>query len=463
VERVRAYAPLRNPSSAIGLPAGIQLQPTILVRNETAHPVPAELALKWRSDSGEGSVKLPAFQLAPFATQQFQIGAMEKQLGIPEGAHWALVALSSSGPEQLAALAATYDISGRYMLQTPFSSHPAGHYAGGEWRIDSNHNQIISVTNSEQKPAEAALSLHYDNGRRTYEMRQTIQPGDQMWVNLAELTRDRVPDSRGNILAADASYGTYDVREWDNVRGGLILGALALDNTYGSHVRHQYANCCGYEGIFWDPDEFVFLFDSGADPGAIVGSDACTGEQEDISFDFTDWFSSDSSVAKVTTKLVTPEAAGQATATAEGDVYIGVGGYCAYDPEEPTASVVVQVPTSLKVLKTTILQTGNSGNHGCLSGYYGIEVDVDYQVLDQYGTAIQSSRMTPQEYIVWYNGTNNGGFTDIGPTYINTTSATTRSDGSFDDAPVGLVQLSSVHEPSDQYADDSGAAKWQPL
>jgi len=109
--------------------------------------------------------------------------------------------------------------------------------------------------------------------------------------------------------------------------------------------------------------------------------------------------------------------------------------------------VTVQVPTSLKVLHTTILQTGNSGNHGCLAGYYGIELDIDYQVLDQNSNPIQSSAMTPQEYDVWYDGTTNGGFTNIGPTYISTTSATTRADGTFDDAPLGLCKQVPFNTP----------------
>jgi hypothetical protein len=100
----------------------------------------------------------------------------------------------------------------------------------------------------------------------------------------------------------------------------------------------------------------------------------------------------------------------------------------------------VQVPTSLQFVSATILQTGNSGNHGCTSGYYGIGLDIDYQVLDQNSNPIQSSAMTPQEYIVWYDGTNNGGFTNIGPTYVSTTSQTTRADGTFDDAPVELCK-----------------------
>jgi hypothetical protein len=124
--------------------------------------------------------------MAPFATQQLQIGAMQKQLGIPNDAHWALVTLTSStAPNDVIAIASSYDASGRYSLETPFSSVVGGHFAGGEWRVDAEHNQLMAVTNSGQKSTNALLTLHYDNGRKSYEMEQAIQPGDQMWVTSA--------------------------------------------------------------------------------------------------------------------------------------------------------------------------------------------------------------------------------------------------------------------------------------
>jgi len=47
--------------------------------------------------------------------------------------------------------------------------------------------------------------LHYDNGEKKYEMQQTIQPGHQMWVNLSQLVRQRIPDRTGNALPVDVS------------------------------------------------------------------------------------------------------------------------------------------------------------------------------------------------------------------------------------------------------------------
>jgi hypothetical protein len=46
--------------------------------------------------------------------------------------------------------------------------------------------------------------------------------------------------------------------------------------------------------------------------------------------------------------------------------------------------------------------------------------------------------MTPKEHVVFWDGTTKDG--PIGPTYVSTTSATTRADGTFDDAPVGACK-----------------------
>jgi hypothetical protein len=314
-------------------------------------------------------VNLPELRLAPFATQQLQIASVQKQLGIPDDAHWALVTLTTDAlPDDLIAVASSRDTSGRYGTETKFMGGVGGHYAGGEWRADANHNAIAAITNVGTKPTDALLTLHYDNGEESYEMQRTIPPGDQMWVNLAQLVHNRVPDRKGNTLPADLNSVTYDLQDLTPGGHGLIANAVALDNTYGSHVGPQYANCCGYAGIVWDPDEFIFGFGSGADPGDIEATDECTGDYTNISFDFSDWSSSNTSVAQVTTQLVTPEGAGQATAIAEGDVLIGVGSYCAYDPEQATA------PVDVVSVNLTIQSSGTPATDNSARGAYNSEV-----------------------------------------------------------------------------------------
>jgi hypothetical protein len=97
----------------------------------------------------------------------------------------------------------------------------------------------------------------------------------------------------------------------------------------------------------------------------------------------------------------------------------------------------VQIPKSLKVVTTTILQQGsNTATNGCQPGYYGIMLDVVYQVMDGAGGSgapIASANMEPQELL-----TGDTAYQDIGPSRTSTTSKFTRADGTFDDAPVGV-------------------------
>src|SRR5208337_4099665 len=111
---------LSAPDPATGFPAGTALQPTILVRNVTDKKQSASITLSWRGDSGKGRAKLPGLILAPFETRQIQVSAMQKQLGIPNDAHWALVTLTTSAkPDELIAEASSYDAATRYGMQSP--------------------------------------------------------------------------------------------------------------------------------------------------------------------------------------------------------------------------------------------------------------------------------------------------------------------------------------------------------
>ncbi len=95
----------------------------------------------------------------------------------------------------------------------------------------------------------------------------------------------------------------------------------------------------------------------------------------------------------------------------------------------------VQVPTSLGVLSVSTIATGANG--GCTTAQnYGIHIDARYRVKDQNGSAIQSAAMAPQESV------NNSAWGDIGPNAVMTT-AFTNSDGTHDDAPVGVCSASS--------------------
>ena len=239
-----------------------------------------------------------------------------------------------------------------------------GHFAGGEWRADSAHNQIVAVTNTGQKAANALLTLHYDNGEKSYEMQQSIQPGDQMWLNVASLIRNRIADRKGNVLPTDLSFGTYDVQDLSPGLGSLLLGNLALDGTFGFQAHPpDLPLCCVTIDPTWDPDYITFEALSGFGktlPVNVNGYNSCTGTLENISLDFFSWWSGNTAVAQVTKQQVKSVGVGTTTGTAEGYVIEGQGSNCVETIVQESAPITVQPTVTITIQSSGTIPSANS-------------------------------------------------------------------------------------------------------
>lgn len=108
------------------------------------------------------------------------------------------------------------------------------------------------------------------------------------------------------------------------------------------------------------------------------------------------------------------------------------------------------VPSSLKVLTVTVLPDGIGAPHGCLGSlWYGIMVDIKYQVFGSDGNPFQQGGMTPHE-----TGTNFFGAavdSNIGPSPgYPTSTGTTASDGTFHDVPFGTCANGAITKTATQ-------------
>jgi hypothetical protein len=279
-------------------------------------------------------------------------------------------------------------------------------------------------------------------------MQQTIQPGDQMWVNIAELIHSQAPDLKGNVLPADLASGTYDVQQTNSDPGSLSLGSLAVDQTWGYQITPPTAICCSDEDASWDPDNFdLFLTETGQ--ASIDAVNSCTGTLFDLSPSVFTWASDNTSVAIVTEQQVEAVGVGTTTGTATGDISEGVGGYCALRPVQLNTGISVgpQVPTSLKVLPDT-KAISLTYVPPCNDSLFGIAAAIHYQVLDQNGAPISASTMEPQEeeLNLVFDKVSQGNpmpdWGDIGPSSYPGTSQFTDANGQFWDAPHGSCATS---------------------
>jgi hypothetical protein len=249
---------LSNPDVALAFPPGTILQPQLFLRNNTGKPLDATLRFNWRAGSSTGKAAGPQLRLNPFETRRIDVAALQDGNTLPKQANWASVTLTTNGnPEELMAVAASYDATLHYGAQTPFSDQLTFKWEGGMWEFDPYHNSIITAGNGGTEPTQAAFTIFYNQGTQKYELEQTLQPDEQMWIDIGKLIQLGVPDKNGKTLPRNLASGSYEFRDLTHKGAGrLFEGKVIYDKTYG-HVAYGCAACCGYDtlstAVAYDP------------------------------------------------------------------------------------------------------------------------------------------------------------------------------------------------------------------
>jgi hypothetical protein len=432
---------LSHPDPALTFPEGTILRPQLFVRNALAKPVNISLRFNWRNASASGKAAGPAFRLGPYETRRIDVSALQTANILPKDANWASVVLTTSGlPDEVVAVAASYDETLRYGAQTPFSDQLAFQWVGSLWEYDAQHDSLITAGNGGTKPVQARLTINYNQGTQKYELEQSLQPDEQMWIDVGKLIREHVPDKNGNVLPAGLTSGSYEIRDLtDKFIGNLFEGKIVYDKTYG-HVTYGCGGCCGYTqaALWYDPLGVPLSASSGS---GVFGYTTCTHLWDDVSSQFYgSWGTANTSIATVDYYAKhNGVAVGSTTSAAAGTLEHATqkGQTCPLLRFNPGGGVNVQVPGSLKVLSINVLPTGTTGDHGCTPTQdYGIELDITYQVLDNHNPAqpLKNATMVPHEHIVTGSQSSDE---DICPSRISTCKHTTDANGIWHDAPVG--------------------------
>jgi hypothetical protein len=291
---------LSNPDPALDFPVGTTLQPQLLVRNTTSKPIDSSLTFNWRTNTATGQSPASVLHLYPNETRRIDVAALQDGKTLPQNAQWASVTLATSGlPDEVVAVAASYDQALHYGAQTPFSDQLAAHWVGSQWEYDPQHDSIITVGNGGTKPTQAAFTILYNQGTQKYQMEQTLQPGEQMWMDIGKLIRENVPDKKGKTLPADLTSGSYEIRDLSNrAIGTLFEGKIIYDKTYG-HVTYGCGACCGFHStsLLYNP---LAVPDLGTAANGVHGLDTCTGGWDDVSSAmYGNWTSANTGIATV--------------------------------------------------------------------------------------------------------------------------------------------------------------------
>jgi len=293
---------LANPDPALAFPPGTTLHPQLFIRNTTAKPLDAALRFNWRAGAATGKAAGPQLHLGPYETRAIDVTALPNGATLPKQANWASVTLTTnSRPDEIMAVAASYDDTLRYGAQTPFSDQLTFKGKGGMWEFDPYHNSIIAVGNGGTKPTQAAFTIFYNQGTQRYDLEQTLQPDEQMWIDVGKLILEQVPDKNGKTLPMNLTMGSYEFRDLSNRLGTLFEGKVVYDKTYG-HVAYGCTICCGYTAstiLSFDPLGVPL---PGSTTNGVDAFSDCDGIYEDVSgYFYGGWGTANTSIATVDT------------------------------------------------------------------------------------------------------------------------------------------------------------------
>jgi hypothetical protein len=293
------------------------LQPAIFLRNASANAYTAQVTFNWRSDAATGK-STKAVLLQPYETRMVDVAGLQAQGTVPANARWAYVSITAPvKPDELLAVASSFDGSGRYGAQTPFSAQVSNHWEGGKWEVDANHDTIIAVGNAGTTTTKAQITFYYNGSQGTYQVEQTLAPDEQVWFDMGKVISNQIQDKNGKTIQSDVMSGTYEFRNLDNLRtAGLFEGKLVVDKTYG-YAAHGCAICCGYTGPYMDFNPFNLLVGGFGDQ-AVWGTDGCSGFDFDITGYFPTWWTGNTQIATANLKRITGVAAGSTSNFASG-------------------------------------------------------------------------------------------------------------------------------------------------
>lgn len=292
---------LLNPDPALAFPPGTVLRPQLFIRNTMGKPVDISIRLNWRNGSVTGKASGPSLHLGPYETRRVDVAALQTDGILPKDANWASVTLATSGaPDEVVAVAASYNESLRYGAQTPFSDQLSFRWTGSLWEYDAQHDSLITAGNGGTKPLLAAFTVYYNGGTQKYELEQILQPDEQLWIDMGRLIHEHIPDKNGNVLPPDLASGSYEFRDLtDKAVGNLFEGKVVYDRTFG-HVTYGCANCCAYgqTALSFNPLG-IGMFSPGS-PNGVEAVDDCAGVWENVSSYFwNNWSTGNASIATV--------------------------------------------------------------------------------------------------------------------------------------------------------------------
>jgi hypothetical protein len=221
------------------------VQDWLILTNQSGFPMDLTLSL---SDSA-GRVWRQKIALEPRATGRYSVSPMLLAAGL-SGSYGGVKIESAAHAGSLDTVHVLFDENGGFSANLKmFNRDPKAQVAERDFARTGNWTMPAPMLALQHPYPALSLSQRNRTGAKAlhpqYEVEQTLQPGDQMWIDIGEMIQRQIPDKSGNVLPLDLTSGSYQFNDLtDHAIGSLFEGKVMYDKTFG-HVSYGCASCRG--------------------------------------------------------------------------------------------------------------------------------------------------------------------------------------------------------------------------
>ena len=295
-------------------PVGTEFTPYSVLRNISDQPISVVPTLHWTAQATPHSAQLGAVVLKPLQTQMLDVPSMMSQAGLKAfNGNLTLVLKVQGSPFALLMATGSVDAKNTYVFEVrPDSVSESIAKLLSYWSIGNGDDTMVSLWNPADEAQELIFTLWFSGGH--YKFPIHLSPKQSYMLNVSEIIHNQIPDEEGNVVPSAIHEGSAEL-SGSKGENEYILVALA-SGTY--NVRK--ATC----GIYCQHCDGIATYGVLADPFAVEVSGTTqlaftarlhSGSTQNLTA-YSNWSSSSTSVATVSTGLVSGHSPGTLDALA---------------------------------------------------------------------------------------------------------------------------------------------------
>jgi hypothetical protein len=250
--------------SRLGFNSGEKLTAHAIVSNPTKSPLSPQLTA-YVSGAEDTSQKftLPIAVLNPLETRVINLSQFVASGLLPANAPYISLALAHKGvPGSVGLAVFTVGQNKNFVSRSPGLVRSGQIIDSSYWDISGYLQALLVVQNAKDASVQSKATLYYetDHGTASFSLPPISVPGNGSRIlNLKQIILSGTPDSAGNVIPANTTFGSLTLEVSDKASHGLIFGGTVtfdpVNGQYGLPALPPDCSLCGFCEVCVQPTD----------------------------------------------------------------------------------------------------------------------------------------------------------------------------------------------------------------